>query len=140
MPLQFTSLDIPFRLKNKRLRRTWLLTVLSDQGYSCGDISIVFVSDATILEMNRTYLSHDYYTDILTFGEADDRVVSADLVISIDTVRTNAFNWNSTFADELDRVMVHGLLHLVGYDDTSDATQSVMRAREEHYLSTRSFV
>lgn len=140
MPLQFTSLDIPFRLKNRRLRRNWLLTVLSDHGYSCGDISLVFVSDATLLEMNRTYLSHDYYTDILTFGESEEGVVSADLVISIDTVRSNSVSFNSTFADELDRVMVHGLLHLVGYDDTSDATQSVMRAREEHYLSTRSFV
>lgn len=140
MSLQFTSLDIPFRLKNRRLRRSWLLSVLSDHGFQCGDISLVFVSDSTILEMNKTYLSHDYYTDILTFGEAVDGVVSADLVISIDTVRSNAVQWGSTFTDELDRVMAHGLLHLVGYDDTSDDTRTVMRAKEDFYLSTRTFL
>lgn len=116
------------------------MSILTDHGFRCGDISLVFVSDETLLEMNKTYLSHDYYTDILTFGEAVGGVVSGDLVISIDTVRSNAVQWGCTFADELDRVMAHGLLHLVGYDDLSDDTRTVMRAKEDFYLSTRSFI
>ncbi len=139
MSLTFTSLDIPFRLSQRKLRRSWLLSILSDHGSLCGDLAIVFVSDNKILEMNRSFLSHDYFTDILTFGESVEGVVSGDLLISVDTVRSNATQWNSSFKDELDRVMAHGLLHLVGYDDTTPTLKTVMTSKEDYYLSTRSF-
>ena len=76
---------------------------------------------------------------ILTFGESVEGVVSGDLLISVDTVRSNATQWNSSFKDELDRVMAHGLLHLVGYDDTTPTLKTVMTSKEDYYLSTRSF-
>lgn len=139
MSLTFTSLDIPFRLPQRRLRRSWLLSILEDHGSLCGELAIVFVSDNKILEMNRSFLSHDYFTDILTFGERVDGIVSGDLLISIDTVRSNALQWNSSFKDELDRVMAHGLLHLVGYDDINPSLKTAMTLKEDYYLSTRTF-
>lgn len=102
-----------------------------------GDINIIFCSDPYILEVNLKYLRHDYFTDIITFDYCEGDRLSGDLFVSIDSVRENAAFYGTEFDDELNRVMVHGLLHLIGYDDHSDAETAQMRAKENYYLDLR---
>ena len=98
---------------------------------------IIFCSDPYILDINQRYLQHDYFTDIITFDYCEGKVLSGDLFISIDTVRENAAEYGASFEEELNRVMVHGLLHLIGYDDHTPAEQQEMRSKEDYYLSIR---
>ena len=99
----------------------------------------MFCSDEHLLEMNRSYLEHDYYTDIITFDYVEENVVSGDLFISIDRVRDNAKTLGQSVREELHRVMVHGLLHLLGYHDKSKEEQVEMRSKEDYYLTLRNF-
>ena len=135
--ISYINQDISFSLKSKRFNNTWLKAVARAEGKTLGDISIVFCSDSYILDTNRTYLGHDYYTDIITFDYCEGNIVSGDLVISIDTVRADALEYGSGFDSELDRVMVHGLLHLIGYDDHTPEDIAVMRSKEDNYLSLK---
>ena len=102
-----------------------------------GEISIIFCSDNYILDVNMRYLQHDYFTDIITFDYCEGDKLSGDLFISIDSVRENALFYGTEFDDELNRVMVHGLLHLIGYDDHTEEEQKVMREKEDYYLAMR---
>ena len=102
-----------------------------------GDISIIFCSDNYILDVNIRYLHHDYFTDVITFDYCEGERLSGDLFISIDSVRENAIEFGTEFDEELHRVIVHGLLHLIGYDDHTPEDQNVMRAKEDYYLSLR---
>lgn len=102
---------------------------------SLGDISVIFCSDNYLLEMNREYLNHDYFTDIITFDYVEDDVISGDLFISWERVADNAQQLNVSFEQELYRVVLHGVLHLVGYKDKSDEEQKIMREKEDYYLS-----
>lgn len=129
--------DIKFPYNRKRSTRRWLNEVAAAEFKSLGDINIIFCSDAYILEINKKYIGHDYYTDIITFDYCIGSILSGDLFISIDTVRDNASFYNSTFDEELHRVIVHGILHLIGYDDKTDNERSVMRSMENRYLELR---
>lgn len=129
--------DIKFLYNRKRSTRRWLNEVAAAESKSLGDINIIFCSDAYILEINKKYLGHDYYTDIITFDYCIGSILSGDLFISIDTVRDNASFYNSTFDEELHRVIVHGILHLIGYDDKTDNERLVMRSMENRYLELR---
>ena len=133
--------DIRFPFKEKRLTSRWLKFVAESESRRLGDISVIFCSDPYILDVNLRYLKHDYYTDIITFDycEGGSRL-SGDLFISVDTVRENAAFYGVEFADELNRVIVHGLLHLIGYDDHTEEDRAVMRAKENYYLSQRPLV
>lgn len=102
-----------------------------------GDVNIIFCSDNYILDVNLKYLQHDYFTDIITFDYCENNVLSGDLFISVDSVRENSVFYNTEFEDELNRVMVHGILHLIGYDDHTEEDQKVMREKENYYLSLR---
>jgi rRNA maturation RNase YbeY len=102
-----------------------------------GQISIIFCSDHYILDVNQKYLQHDYFTDIIAFDYCEGDRLSGDLFISVDTVRENALEYGTEFKDELNRVIVHGLLHLIGYDDHSEEDISEMRSKENYYLSLR---
>ena len=132
--------DINFPFKEKRLTSRWLKFVAESEAKRVGDIGIIFCSDNYILDVNIKYLSHDYYTDIITFDYCEGNRLSGDLFISIDSVRENASFYGTEFADELNRVIVHGLLHLIGYDDHSEEDIAVMRAKENYYLSQRANV
>ena len=129
--------DISFAFKEKRLTSRWLKFVAGSEMKKLGDIAVIFCSDNYILDVNIKYLGHDYFTDIITFDYCEGNVLSGDLFISIDSVRENASFYGTEFADELNRVIVHGLLHLIGYDDHSDEDIAVMRAKENYYLSQR---
>jgi rRNA maturation RNase YbeY len=111
-----------------------LTNLLEQESKVLGDISIIFVSDSYLLEMNQKYLNHDYYTDIITFDYCEMNIVSGDLFISVDRVQENADTFNVDFLTELHRVMIHGVLHLCGYKDKSDDEERLMRELENKYL------
>lgn len=101
------------------------------------DINIIFCSDNYILDVNMKYLQHDYFTDVITFDYCEKNLLSGDLFISVDSVRENSVFYNTEFEDELHRVIVHGLLHLIGYDDHTEEDIKVMREKENYYLEMR---
>ena len=135
--IRYFQEDIRFELKQKRLNNRWLKMVAGSEMRRLGAVNIIFCSDNYILDVNMKYLQHDYFTDIITFDYCEKDVLSGDLFISIDSVRENAQFYGTEFADELNRVMVHGLLHLIGYDDHSEADIAVMRQKENYYLEMR---
>ena len=129
--------DIRFELKGKALNNRWLKMVAESEIKKLGPLSIIFCSDNYILDINIKYLQHDYFTDIITFDYCEGDLVSGDLFISIDSVRENSLHYGVRFEDELDRVMVHGLLHLIGYDDHTPEETAVMRQKEDYYISIK---
>ena len=130
--ISYLSEDISFRFDGKKRKTSnWLRAVAEREGRRIGEISVVFCSDPYILSVNQQYLGHDYYTDIITFDYCEGSVLSGDLIISIDTVRANAAEYGAaSFEEELSRVIVHGVLHLIGYDDHTPADQKQMRQKE----------
>lgn len=117
----------------------WYTNVCEVEERSLGDVSLIFCSDEHLLQMNKEYLDHDYYTDIITFDYTEGSLVSGDLFISVDRVMDNANQFNVVFQDELHRVCVHGLLHLCGYKDKSDSEELLMRSKENQMLELRKF-
>ena len=132
--------DIDFVFKHKRLNNSWLKLVAESEIKKLGNINIIFCSDHYILDVNVKYLGHDYFTDIITFDYCVKNILSGDLFISIDTVRDNAEFYKTEFNDELNRVIVHGLLHLIGYDDHTPEEQKIMREKENYYLELRNHI
>ena len=135
--VSFFTEDTSFAFKEKRLTAKWLKFVAASEAKKLGEIGIIFCSDNYILDVNIKYLQHDYYTDIITFDYCEGDTLSGDLFISIDSVRENASFYGVDFPTELNRVIVHGLLHLIGYDDHTEEDIAVMRAKENYYLSLR---
>ena len=129
--------DTDFLFKGKAVHKAWLKAVAVEENCRLGEISVIFCSDAYLLDMNKKYLGHDYFTDIITFDYSEGELLSGDLFISVDTVRSNAAFYSAEFDDELDRVIVHGLLHLIGYDDHSEEEFAAMKEKENYYLSKR---
>lgn len=127
-----------FQFKNRKNNNYWLKMVAESEIRHLGAINIIFCSDNYILDVNQKYLQHDYFTDIITFDYCEGKTLSGDLFISVDSVRENSIFYGTEFENELNRVMVHGILHLIGYDDHSDEEQKVMREKENYYLEIRS--
>ena len=127
--------DTDFKLKAKTKIKYWLKLVAESEVYTLGNISIICCSDNYILDINQKFLQHDYFTDIITFDYSEGSRISGDLFISVDSVRENSVEYGTDFTDELHRVIVHGVLHLIGYDDHTDEETSVMRSKEDYYLS-----
>jgi len=118
----------------RNLVKSYIRDIIVGEGYKQGEISLIFCSDHYLLEVNRNYLKHDFYTDIITFNYSSLPVISGDLFISIDRVKDNAEQFAVSFLHELMRVIFHGILHMVGYDDKSDMDQESMRKKENEYL------
>lgn len=115
----------------------FVLTVsqlLSKEGFNLGEISVVFCSDDHLLDMNKQYLNHDFYTDIITFDYTDNKIISGDLFISFDRVKENATIYSVPINYELCRVIYHGILHLCGYNDKTEEEKITMRVKENEYL------
>ncbi len=134
----FENTDFVFRERD--LNNRWLRTVAESEMKRIGNIAIIFCSDGYLLDVNRKYLGHDYFTDIITFDYCEGERLSGDLFISVDSVRENAIEYGTEFANELNRVMVHGLLHLIGYDDHTEEDVKTMREKENQYLEIRSHI
>ena len=109
--------------------------LVTNEDRTLGDVNYILCSDAYLLDINRQYLNHDYYTDVISFDYCEDNVISGDIFISVDTVADNAKEYGVTFEKELARVMIHGVLHFVGYNDKSNEEVPIMRAKENQYLS-----
>ena len=124
-----------FKLKGKTRIKQWLKLVAESEIFTLGNVSVIFCSDNYILDINQRYLQHDYFTDIITFDYTEGTKISGDLFISVDSVMENSIEYGTEFEDELHRVIVHGILHLIGYDDHSEEDIKVMRAKEDYYLS-----
>ena len=135
--ISYFNEDIVFQFKGKQLNNRWLRLVAESEIKRLGDISIIFCSDNYILDINLKYLQHDYFTDIITFDYCEGAILNGDLFISIDSVRENAEFYGVEFQDELDRVIVHGILHLIGYDDHTDEDIKTMREKENYYISLK---
>lgn len=129
--------DTNFKFNRRRLTSQWLKFTAESEIKRIGQVNIIFCSDNYILDINQKYLQHDYFTDIITFDYCEGKTLSGDLFISVDTVRENAIFYGTEFDDELNRVIVHGLLHLIGYDDHSEEDQKTMRSKENYYLEQR---
>lgn len=129
--------DTNFKFNRRRLTSQWLKFTAESEIKRIGQVNIIFCSDNYILDINQRYLQHDYFTDIITFDYCEGKTLSGDLFISVDTVRENAIFYGTEFDDELNRVIVHGLLHLIGYDDHSEEDQKTMRSKEDYYLAQR---
>ena len=134
MAINFDTHEIKYSLKNKRKIVSWIKEIVFNHNKSVGAISIVFTNDEYILETNKQYLQHNYYTDIITFDYSNEKVIEGDILISLDTVRSNAIKYNATFENELLRVIIHGILHLIGFKDKTEAQSKVMRNNENQSL------
>ena len=121
----------------KRDTSAWIKAVAADYGRTVGEVGYMFVDDEKILEVNREYLGHDYYTDVITFDYDEDNVVSGDIVISLDTVRSNAELFGKSYDEEFYRVLIHGILHLCGINDKGPGEREVMEAAENKALAMR---
>lgn len=133
MAISFTN-QISFLFKNKIKIKQWIKDIVTREDKKLGEISYIFCDDNKILEVNKQYLSHDYFTDIITFDYVEEDIISGDIIISIDRVKENSNSFNSSFDDELHRVIIHGVLHLIGYNDKTDKEQQLMREKENECL------
>lgn len=133
MAISFHAADVQFTVLHKRILKAWIQSCVSAEKLICGDISIILCSDEYLLSMNQTHLKHDYYTDIITFNY-NTNVISGDLFISVDRVKENASKNLVTPQNELYRVIIHGVMHLCGYNDKKISEQKEMRNQEEKCL------
>ncbi|WP_274957903.1 rRNA maturation RNase YbeY [Millionella massiliensis] len=136
MAITFNSEDTKFNISgSKRDVSAWVRAAVAEEGFKVGEINVIFCSDPYLLEINRHYLHHDYFTDIITFDYCENGVLSGDLFISVDTVKANSEEYQVMFHVELLRVIIHGVMHLAGYKDKTDPDAAKMRERENHYLA-----
>lgn len=137
MSVKFYTDDCRYRLPQKRLTAAWLREVAAEEGYTLGEVSYIFCSSQRLLEMNRQYLGHDYYTDIITFDYSDrkgERIVAGDIFIDVETVADNAVQYGAPRLTEMRRVVVHGVLHLCGQKDKTPRANRQMHRKEDKYL------
>jgi len=138
--IQFFEEDITYKLKNKTQVRQWITDTILTEGYKLKELTYIFCSDAYLLQINQQYLDHDTYTDIVTFDNSEvEGLIIGDIFISIDRIKENAAKFDVTEATELHRVIIHGVLHLLGYKDKSATDKNKMTQKEDFYLSRRSF-
>ena len=134
MPVTFHTADLCFKLPQKRIYKKWITDLITSKGFRVGSVSYIFCSEEEILRVNKQYLNHNYYIDIITFPYSEQNEISADIFISIPTVKYNAEKFSQTFTQELNRVMIHGVLHLIGYNDLTDEEMTEMREAENRSL------
>ena len=134
--ISYNAVNVRVPSLPRRAVSAWVRAVAASYGKRVGDIAYIFCDDAKILDVNRTYLQHDYYTDIITFDYCEDDLISGDLFISLDTVSSNAAQYGKTYDDELRRVIIHGILHLCGINDKGPGERAIMAAAEDKALLT----
>ena len=134
MAIVYETADISFPKIKRRETTHWVKQVVAQFNKVMGNITYIFCSDAEILRINQSYLKHDYYTDIITFDYSEGDKISGDLFISLETVKTNSEKFKTGFDEELRRVMIHGILHLCGYEDKTSEKKKIMRGKEDDAL------
>lgn len=136
MAVHFFTQGYNFNLPQKRLLKKWIQHVIEYHKFEVGDINYIFTDVDQILEINNQYLNHNYPTDIITFPLSELPIISADIYICIPVVKENAQQYNQSFVNELHRVLIHGILHLIGYNDSSDEEQKIMRQQEDYWINS----
>ncbi|MFT4643833.1 MAG: putative rRNA maturation factor [Planctomycetota bacterium] len=138
--IQFFNQDTPFSIENEQEISSWILSTFHKESITKEiELSIIFCNDDALLEINKQFLNHDYYTDIITFPiEETNTVFEAELYISIDRVKENAQDLSKPFQNELNRVIIHGVLHLCGYGDKTPEEIKIMRLKEDFYIKLTS--
>ena len=134
MNIDFNFEDVNFDLPDEKSLCDWIDFAVKHEHCFTGNLSYIFCSDEYLWEMNKKYLGHDYYTDIITFDYVEDNYVSGDMFVSIDRVEDNAKMFNVSRETELLRVLIHGVLHLVGYDDLTDEQEAEIHRKEDFYI------
>lgn len=134
MEILFFSEQTQFSLENEENTGEWIEQTIAAEGKKASDLNIIFTSDEYLLDINKQYLNHDFYTDVVAFDYSDQNFVSGDVFISIDRVGENAKKYSQSFEQELYRVIIHGILHLCGYNDKTDEQKQAMRTKEDAYL------
>jgi len=135
--ISFESEAISFELEYPNLVQDWIQHAITNEDKVAGEISYIFCSDEYLHKINLEHLQHDTLTDIITFNYCEDDLINSDIFISLDRVKENAGLFKTSFENELSRVMIHGILHLVGYDDKTDEDKVLMRSKEDFYLTLR---
>ena len=135
--ISYNTVNVKMPAIRRRDTSAWVKTVAASYGKKVGEIAYIFVDDEEILRVNREYLQHDYYTDIITFDYTEGDTISGDLFISLDTVRTNAEQFDKPYEEELHRVIIHGILHLCGINDKGPGEREIMEAAEDKALAMR---
>ncbi|EGQ22370.1 rRNA maturation RNase YbeY [Prevotella pallens] len=135
--ITYNAEDVKLPTIKKRETTRWIKKVAATYGRKVGEIGYMFVNDEKILEVNNEYLGHDYYTDVITFDYCEGDILNGDIVISLDTVRTNAEKFGKTYEEELYRVIIHGILHLCGINDKGPGEREIMEENENKALALR---
>ena len=133
--ISYNTVNVKMPAIRRRDTSAWVKAVAANYGKKVGEIAYIFVDDEEILRVNREYLQHDYYTDIITFDYTEGDTISGDLFISLDTVRTNAEQFDKPYDEELHRVIIHGILHLCGINDKGPGEREIMEAAEDKALA-----
>jgi len=140
VPVFFFEEDIKFKPKNKTALRDWIKDTVIAEGAKLEELNYIFCSDSYLIELNRQYLNHDTYTDIITFNNSEeDGLISGDIFISVERIRDNAARFSSGETNELHRVIIHGVLHLLGYKDKTRPDKELMTQKEDFYLAKVKF-
>lgn len=134
MSVKYFNEGIAFPKVKKRITSRWIKQVISIEEKRVGDISFIFCSDEYLLDVNRKYLNHDYYTDIITFDDVEGNVINGDIFISVDRVKENSIEFQTSFENEIHRIIIHGVLHLLGYKDKAKKDKKLMTEKEDWYL------
>ena len=134
MAVSYYAEEIKLPAIKKRETTAWIRSVAAVYGKKVGDVSYIFCSDEKILAVNKEYLQHDYYTDIISFDYTEGQVISGDLFMSLDTVKSNAEQFNVDYNEELHRIIIHGILHLCGINDKAPGEREVMTQKENEAL------
>jgi probable rRNA maturation factor len=138
--IHFFKEDIRFTLRQQKELRQWIQSVIHKNKFHTDEINFIFCSDPYLLKLNKKFLQHDYYTDIITFDNSTQKkTITGDIFISYDRVKDNSNKFDTTFKDELHRVMIHGILHLIGFTDNTAKKKAEMRKLEEACLAMRKF-
>jgi len=135
----FFNSENDFSIDNTEPTRKWLLNAINRLGFTAGEINFIFCDDNYLLDINKKFLNHDTYTDIISFDYSDKTTLSGDIFISTERVADNAKIFDTSFANELHRVLIHGILHYAGFNDKTDDEKLEMRRQEDYYLSLREF-
>lgn len=133
--IEQTNCDHDFLLNNFEVVSEWVNNCIQEENRIAGDISIIYCSDNQLLSINKQYLNHDYFTDIITFNYNEGNIISGDIFISIDRVEENAQKFKVELFRELYRIIIHGVLHLIGYNDKSAEEKQAMTQKEDYYLN-----
>lgn len=134
MAIYFHTEDTDFNYKEKRKGKKWIKNVINSRDFKVGNLNIIFSSDTYLLKINQDYLNHNHFTDVITFDYSDKGIISGDIFISIDKVLDNSSKFGDSFMTELNRVIIHGVLHLLGYNDKDETEKGIMRKMEDDVL------